>query len=391
MNNKIIDYKKYFPWFKNNSSLIYLDNAATTLKPYTFIRKINELNKKFLFLNLKNSKIDKKINKLILNTTTNLAKFLQSDIDEIFYTSGATQSLNLIADFLEDKLNKNDEVILHYLEHSSNLLPWFKLRNRKKIKINFVGKSDTEINFDTFKQHINSKTKVIAFTSASNLLANLIDVKKIIIEIKKINPKIIFVIDATQQLEHFPALCHDINCDFLVGSAHKIIGPTGVGFLYIKKDVQTKILTKTNIEELKALDVDKNSIIAFNESLKLWMKIGYEKINEREKMLKKYFLDNVDLKKIKIYNPNIDSPLITFNVYDKNKRIIDAQDIEFYLGMNGILSRSSLSCAKLAHKSLNARNVVRISLFFYNDLKDIKKLVYLINNFKDGDELNGLI
>lgn len=204
MNNKIIDYKKYFPWFKNNSSLIYLDNAATTLKPYTFIRKINELNKKFLFLNLKNSKIDKKINKLILNTTTNLAKFLQSDIDEIFYTSGATQSLNLVADFLEDKLNKNDEVILHYLEHSSNLLPWFKLRNRKKIKINFVGKSDTEINFDTFKQHINSKTKVIAFTSASNLLANLIDVKKIIIEIKKINPKIIFVIDATQQLEHFP-------------------------------------------------------------------------------------------------------------------------------------------------------------------------------------------
>ncbi|MBR4486590.1 aminotransferase class V-fold PLP-dependent enzyme, partial [bacterium] len=111
-------------------------------------------------------------------------------------------------------------------------------------------------------------TKVVAFTGASNLLGNLVDTKSIIETIKEINPNTYTVVDATQQLEHFPALCHETNCDFLVGSAHKIIGPTGLGFLYIKKDIQDHF----DLSELYELnnndDLNTSAIVAFNESLK---------------------------------------------------------------------------------------------------------------------------
>ncbi|MBO6094637.1 aminotransferase class V-fold PLP-dependent enzyme [bacterium] len=121
------------------------------------------------------------------------------------------------------------------------------------------------------------------------------------------------------------------------------------------------------------------------------MNLGYEEIRRREAILKKYFLDNIDLTKIQLYTPSIHSPMITFNILNHQNQLVDAQDIEYYLNQHNILARSSLSCAKLAKHPLKTRNVLRISLLFYNDFNDIKKLIEAINNFNPGDELNGLI
>ncbi len=383
------NYKHYFPWFKNHQDLVYFDNAATTLKPASMIKAINSFNSNEPCIFYKNKNF---IKKQIFESKKYLAKFLQANMNEVFYTSGSTLALNIIADTLQDIVESGDEIIVHYLEHGSNLLPWYRLRERKKIKLIFVGKDSIEINENTFLNAITNKTKIIAFTSASNLLANWVDTKKIIQEIKKINPNIYVVLDATQQLEHFPALCHDNNCDFLVGSAHKIIGPTGLGFFYMKKAIQNNFKNFNLLkDELNNLEINYAATIGFLESLKLWLKIGYKAIAQKEQKLKTYFLKHINTKRIKLFTPSVESPLITFNMYDDENNIIDGQDIEFYLEQNKILGRSSLSCAKLARVPLKTRSVVRISLFFYNDLKDVKKLVKALNEFKPGDELNGLI
>lgn len=385
------DLKKDFVWFKHHQDLVYLDNAATTLKPNEMVEKVQWFNEKINGLYDKQNDIDKLTKELVSESKKRLSDFLDANEDEVFYTSGSTLSLNIAADLIEDTLKENDEIIVNYLEHGSNLLPWFKLKERKNIKLILVAKDDPNIDTNTFKKYVNKNTKVVAFTGASNLLGNLVDTKSIIEDLKKINPNIYTVVDATQQLEHFPALCHETNCDFLVGSAHKIIGPTGLGFLYIKKNIQKDF----NLDELEEInhndDLNTTAIIAFNESLKYWMNLGYEEIRRREAILKKYFLDNIDLKKIQLYTPSIHSPMITFNMLNHQNQLVDAQDIEYYLNQHNILARSSLSCAKLAKYPLKTRNVLRISLLFYNDFNDIKKLIEAINNFNPGDELNGLI
>ena len=385
------DLKKDFEWFKHHKDLVYLDNAATTLKPNQMIKKVQAFNEKINGIYDNQNKLNTLTTKLVKQSKKLLSKFLEADEDEVFYTSGSTLSLNIAADLIEDTLKPEDEIIVHYIEHGSNLLPWFKLKTRKNIKLILVGKDDPNIDTNTFKKYINKNTKVVAFTGASNLLGNLVDTKSIIAEIKAINPNTYTVVDATQQLEHFPALCHETNCDFLVGSAHKIIGPTGLGFLYIKKDIQEHF----NLSELNEMnnndDLNTSAIVAFNESLKYWMKLGYEEIRRREALLKQYFLDHINHERIELYTPSINSPMITFNMLNNEKQIIDAQDIEYYLNQHNILARSSLSCAKLAKYPLKTRNVVRVSLLFYNDFKDIDKLINIINNFNPGDELNGLI
>ena len=385
------DLKKDFGWFKCHKDLIYLDNAATTLKPNQMIEKIQWFNENINGLYDHQNNLNKLTKKLIDESKTRLSEFLDANLDEVFYTSGSTLSLNIIADLIQDTLKEDDEIVVHYLEHGSNLLPWFKLKQRKRIKLILVGKDDINIDSNTFKKHINKNTKVVAFTGASNLLGNLVDSKRIIEDIKKINPNVYTIVDATQQLEHFPALCHETNCDFLVGSAHKIIGPTGLGFLYIKRSIQKDF----NLDELEEInhndDLNTTAIIAFNESLKYWMNLKNEEIRRREAILKQYFLENIDLKKIQLYTPSIHSPMITFNMLNHQNQLVDAQDIEYYLNQHNILARSSLSCAKLAKYPLKTRNVLRISLFFYNDFNDIKKLTEAINNFNPGDELNGLI
>ena len=385
------DLKKDFEWFKHHKDLVYLDNAATTLKPNQMIKKVQAFNEKINGIYDNQNKLNTLTTKLVKQSKKLLSKFLEADEDEVFYTSGSTLSLNIAADLIEDTLKPKDEIIVHYIEHGSNLLPWFKLKTRKNIKLILVGKDDPNIDTNTFKKYINKNTKVVAFTGASNLLGNLVDTKSIIAEIKAINPNTYTVVDATQQLEHFPALCHETNCDFLVGSAHKIIGPTGLGFLYIKKDIQEHF----NLSELNEMnnndDLNTSAIVAFNESLKYWIKLGYEEIRRRETLLKQYFLDHINRERIELYTPSINSPMITFNMLNNEKQIIDAQDIEYYLNQHNILARSSLSCAKLAKYPLKTRNVVRVSLLFYNDFKDIDKLINIINNFNPGDELNGLI
>ena len=391
---KTTNWRQYFPWFKYHKNLVYLDNAATSLKPLAMIKKINWYQTHVNALVTTNplTKNDDIANVYFKYSKKTIAKFLQANENEVLYSTGSTESLNFIANLLSDQLNSGDEIIVHYMEHGSNLLPWYKLRDQKQIKIVFVGKEEVIPTPHLYAQAVTNKTKIVAFAGASNLLANWVDVKEVVKQVKAINPNIWCVVDATQQLEHFPAYCHKTNCDFLVGSAHKIIGPTGLGFTYISSNAQKRLNFDLKAYEIAHFsDYDMPAIVGFDTSLQLWMKIGYHNIAKHEQKLKEYFLKHVDLSKIILYTPSVNSPLITFNMYNEKHQIIDGQDIEYYLGKKGIFCRSSLSCAKLACYPLHAHSVVRASVMFYNNRSDINKLIKAINEFKPGDELNGLV
>ena len=394
------DYKKDFPWFKNNQDLVYLDNAATTLKPQITIDAINEYYTKYS----SNPHSDNRFAVIVYNeieeTRKTLAKFIQADKEEVMFTSGATESINTIANAMQDILKKDDEVIITYMEHSANLLPWYKLRQRIGVKLVFVNKDTLIIDKNEILNALTKKTRLVAFTGASNLLADEVDIKGIIQGIKEYNDKIFTLVDSTQYIEHFPLKCHDFNLDFAVGSGHKMIAPTGTGFLYIKKDLYDEInplkyggdmnesiyedhfVFAKNNHKFEGGTPNVAGLYAWKKSLNYLMNIGSEEIIKREVLLKKYFLQNMPKRDdFILYNPSENTPLITFNFKDKENKIIESKKVEEFLQKYNILVRSGLSCAKLATHNLNAQYVVRASMLFYNDYHDIDKLIQALNQW----------
>ncbi len=394
------NYKKDFPWFKNNKNLVYLDNAATTLKPQCMIDAVTKYYEEYSSNPHSDNKLAVNVYNQIQLTRKTLAKFINANSNEVMFTSGATEGINTIANAMQDILHEGDEVVLTYMEHAANLLPWYKLRDRNHVKLVFTNKNNIVINEEEIKNVLTSKTKIVAITAASNLLADEVDIKKITKTIKEFNQNIFVLIDSTQYIEHFALKCHDTNIDFAVGSGHKMIGPTGIGFLYIKKELLNIINPlkyggdmNQEIYEDHFTFAEGNhkfeggtpnvaALFAWKESLEYLMKIGVDEIKEREKKLKAYFLKKIPKRDdFLLYTKNVNTPLITFNFLDKKQNIIPSSKVEKYLEERNILTRSSLSCARLARYPLKTNSVVRASMLFYNDYKDIDKLVEALSSF----------
>ncbi|SCM19443.1 cysteine desulfurase, putative [Plasmodium chabaudi adami] len=250
IDNNIINYFKNirsdYPFFQQNNSPIYFDNAATTHKPKSVIEKIKN------FYSYNNSNIHRGIYKISRNATDNyeqvrniVQKYINCDSpDEIIFTSGATYGINLVCSIVMDKIikNENDEIYISYLEHNSNVVPWQEnIRKTKKGKLKYIPlKKNGYINIKKFVEKINDNTKIVSINHVSNVLGNIQNINLIIKKIKKKNPNIIVIIDAAQS---FPHLKYDIkkmklkneDPDILVASGHKFCAPFGSGFVYIKK------------------------------------------------------------------------------------------------------------------------------------------------------------
>lgn len=396
-------------WFKHNLDMVYLDSAATTLKPYDVIRSIKEYVE-YDCTNPHNTDSNFAYKaKIVMDETRELlAKYLNSNSKNIVFTPGATFSLNMIAESISHFLNENDEIILTNAEHASNILPWFEIRNKKNLTIVFANHpivDDEEIIFKNILDKITVNTKVISFANGTNLIGTKINAELLSKRIKKINPNILIVVDATQYLSHSKMDLKNSNIDFVVGSAHKMMGPTGIGFMYISNFFFDKI--RPNIvgggmnhvirkefytlmdgpAKFEAGTPNMIGIYGWNASLKFYKKIDQDFEKKRIYELKKY-LDN-ELSKIngiKIYNKGIDS-FITIFSYDN----VFSQDLASYLGTKNIIVRSGLSCAKLADEIIDYPHVVRISMHFYTSKKDIDKLLEVMRNYKKGDEINAII
>ena len=230
-----------FPILKkeiNGKKLIYFDNGATTQKPRLVLDAIND------FYSNKNANIHRGVHylsQLATNEYESTRKILQSYLnakysEEIIFTKGTTDAINLVASSFGETLNRGDEIIISAMEHHSNIVPWQLLCEKKNLLLRVVPIHHSgEMNMDAFENMISSKTKLIAITHVSNTLGTINPVEEIIEKAHFLGAKVL--IDGAQSLQHFQIDVQSLDCDFFVFSGHKVFGPTGIGVLYGKKEI----------------------------------------------------------------------------------------------------------------------------------------------------------
>jgi cysteine desulfurase/selenocysteine lyase len=383
-----------FPILKNG--LIYFDNGATTLKPQSVIDSINDY-----YLNY-SSNIDRgeydisfKADEAYNKARENVAKFINANTNEMVFTSNATDSLNYIVNgYFKNILKSGDEVLLTQAEHASNILPWFNLSNEIGITLDCIPLDDNyHVTLDNVIKMINDKTKVISLAGISNVIGDIRPIK----EITKYAHEhgIYVVVDGAQSVPHVKTDVKDLDIDFLAFSAHKMLGPTGVGIMFAKDkymslikplklgggmnesfDSPNEIKLKEYPKVLEAGTPNIAGVIATSAAVDYLNKIGMDNIQEYESNLKAYAVSLLSkYHHIHILNTIADSGIISFYVDN-----IFSQDVGYYLNKYHICVRTGNHCAKLLKNEVGVTNTVRVSLYFYNTKEEIDKLAELLSD-----------
>lgn len=383
-----------------NDNFIFFDNCATTLKPNTVVEETVKYYTEYTS-NAHRGDYDNsiKVDTLYEETRSKVRKLINAQSDnEIVFTSGATASLNLVVfGFMKYNLKKGDEVFLTKAEHASNILPWLELANEIGIKIKYIPlDKDHKLDYEQLVKMINPKTKVISIAHVTNTIADKRPVEKIGKLCKENN--IYFVVDGAQSTPHFKVDVLKNNIDFLAFSAHKMLGPTGVGVLYGKYDLlnetrpinfgggMNNIFESTGEVEYKSVPTRFEAgtpniagVIGFNRAIDYINSIGYDAIEQQEKELRKYLIDNLKtIDNVILYNENSDAGIVLFNLKD-----IFPQDTSVYLNTYHICIRAGNHCAKILKDELGIRNTCRISLYFYNTKEEIDVLINALKKSKN--------
>jgi len=393
-----MDIKKDFPIFKNCNNkypLIYFDNASTTQKPQCVIDNI--IN----FYTTYNANVHRgaysiaeKATLKYENAREEVAKFINAEKEEIIFTKGTTESINLIAYTFEPLLKDGDEIIISEMEHHSNILPWQMIKERKNIDIKYIPVlGNGELDIQKLDSLITKKTRLISVISMSNILGTINDINTISLVAKKNN--IPLFVDAAQSISHDTIDVKKINCDFLAFSGHKIMGPTGVGVLYIKNDF-SKELTPFLRGGHMIKEVGYNSstwndvpwkfeagtaniaqVIGLASSIKYINQVGIDNIKKHNEKLRLYLLSQLKkIDNIKIYghtSKNFGS-IISFNI--KN---CHPYDIAKLLDKYNICIRAGHHCGQILMKKLKINYTNRISLYYYNSKNEIDFLINCLN------------
>ena len=297
--------KKEFPIFDEkiqNNDLVYLDSANSSQKPKVVIDRINEFySKEFSNVGRSVHYLAVAATNLYENTRTSVQKFINAkDKNEIVFTKGATEALNLVANILgQNYLQDGDEVLITELEHHSNYVPWHFLRKSKNIKINFAEiNDDGEVTLEEIEKRITSRTKVISITHLSNVTGAILPIKEIA-ELAH-SKGIIVVVDGCQGAPHLRLDMQDLDCDFYAISCHKMYGPTGLGVLYGKKKWLEELppyqggggmineVKKDRISygdlpnKFEAGTMATAQVIAFDQSIKFLERIGIDNVVKHE-------------------------------------------------------------------------------------------------------------
>lgn len=382
-----------FPILKNNPNLIYFDNGATTLKPKSMVERTVEYYEKYSAnAHRGDYGISLKVDMAFEGVRESVAKFINAEKNEIIFTSGSTESLNLVAfGYFKNRLNSNDEILISYAEHASNVLPWFRIQSEIGCKVNFIPLDDTEhITLDNVKNAITENTKVISLAHITNVIGDIRPIKEIV---EYAHTKgILVVVDGAQSVPHIKTDVKDLDVDFLAFSAHKMMGPTGVGVLYGKYDLlkgmvplmygggMNERFDSPDCVELKDVPTRFEAgtpniagVIGFGASIDYINSIGIENIYKHELELKDYMISK--LKSIPHVNiiSNSDSGIVTFNIEG-----IFPQDVAVYLDKYNICVRAGNHCAKILKNETKVNNTVRASLYVYNTKEEIDKFVDLL-------------
>ena len=399
---KINEIKKEFPIFKkkiNNKPLVYLDSANSSQKPNTVINRMS------YFYENEFSNVGRSVHSLAVTATNRFEEtrdlvknFINAKYrEEIIFTKGATEGINLVANSYGDKfINEGDEIILTELEHHSNYVPWHYLRNRKKAIIKFAKINENlEIEVEEVKKLITNKTKMIAITHISNVTGGITPLKEIIDLASSKNIPVL--VDGTQGAPHLELDMQQLGCDFYVISCHKMYGPNGLGILYGKKkwlDLMPPYqggggmideVKKENITfaesptKFEAGTMQTAEVVAFSESIKLVKKIGLNKISELENEVLEYGIEKMKKNNsIKLIGePKNKASVISFAM-----KGIHPHDIATILDDDGVAIRAGHHCCQILHEKIGLPATARASIGLYNTKEDIDVLLNAIEKCK---------
>ncbi|MEK4495375.1 cysteine desulfurase [Ureibacillus sp. FSL W8-0352] len=391
------EIRKDFPILNqevNGHPLVYLDSAATSQKPVQVLEVVRK------YYDFDNSNVHRGVHTLGNRATDSyegarekIRKFINAkSTKEIIYTRGTTTSLNTVASaYGRQNVQEGDEIVITYMEHHSNLIPWQQLAKEKNAVLKYIDlEEDGTISLDTVKETITPKTKIVAMTMTSNVLGTINPIK----EVAKIAHEngAVMVVDGAQAAPHMPIDVQDLDCDFLAFSGHKMCGPTGIGVLYGKQELLENIEPiEFGGEMIDFVDLYDSTwkelpwkfeggtpniagAIGLGAAIDYLTNIGLDKIANHEHELIEYALSEMDkIEGLHIYGPRDPKKrcgLVTFNLDG-----VHPHDLATVLDMRGIAIRAGHHCAQPLMKWLKVSATARASFYIYNNKEDVDALV----------------
>ncbi len=392
-----------FPVLKDNPKLAYLDNSASTLKPYCVIEELDK------YYNKLGVNVHRGVYKLSYLATdayeearAKIADFLHAEFEEIVFTRGASAALNLVAlSYGMSNLGPGDEVITTELEHHSSCMPWINVCNKTGATLKYVPlNKEGRITVEAFQSVLTEHTKVVAITYVSNVMGYITPLKEII---KLSHQKgAIVSVDAAQAVPHMPIDVKELDCDFLSFSGHKMCGPTGIGVLYGKSSLFADMppvefggdmADDVNLYDMTFKETPYRfetgtpiiaDAIGLGKAVEYISGIGLEEIGKYEYFLKEKALEGLrKIPNIIIYNETAETGIISFNI-----KGVHPHDAASVFDNNDVCIRSGHHCAQHITKWLKTTGTVRASFYFYNTLEDVEKFVQSV---KEAEEFFGTL
>ena len=375
-----------------DNNITYLDSAASTQKPRQVIQSISD------FLENSYENVHRGMNSLSIDATDlyeksrDVAKkFINANSpNEIIFTRGATDSINIIANSLAEQLKEGDKIIVTELEHHSNYLPWMNLCKKLGLELEIIPISNEGIlSEDDIINSCDNTTKVLSLTHMSNVTGQILDIKKIK---KEIDDKILVAVDGCQSIAHLKIDVKDLDCDFYSFSSHKLYGPSGIGIMYGKEHILEQLNPPTlgggMINEVSsdnfsyAMLPNKfepgtpsiEAAIGFKTAMEYLNDINYQDYFLNEKKLRLKLIEALnEFKEVEIYGSNEGAnytSIVSFNIKNQN-----FNDIATFLDQYGIMIRGGHHCCQPFMKKLGIPGSCRVSFGIYNDLNDIDHFV----------------
>ncbi len=391
-----------FPVLQNatmqGKPVVYLDNGATTLKPQCVIDAVvNYYSNLSANAHRGDYDLSLQVDELFEGVRDKVANLINCDRNEVIFTAGTTDSINMVAyGYGLTHLKGEDHMLLNFGEHASNTLPWFDVCDQTGCKIDYIELDDQgKVTLENVKKAVKPNTRLVAIAQVTNVLGYEIDLKAIIEYLH--SQDIVVVVDGAQSVPHNQVDVQELDADFLAFSAHKMCGPTGVGVLYGKmkfleamKPIRYGGGSNARYDKechLKLKDIPTRfesgtpniaGVIGFGAAIDYLNEIGFANIHEHEIKLRQYAIDKLkQIDKVIIYNPDSTGP-IAFNIKD-----VFAQDVASLFNKEGIAVRNGNHCAKILDNFLGVNQTLRASLYFYNTYEDIDRFVEVC---KKGDD-----
>ena len=387
----------------NNKPLVYFDNAATTQKPIQVIDSIHNY-----YLNY-NSNIHRAVHQLAEEATAayeltrdKVAKFINvKNREELIFVRGTTEAINLVSySWGRQNVQKGDIVVTTEYEHHSNIVPWQLLTKEKDAKLEYIGVDDNgELILDQLDDYLNTeRVKLVTFSHMSNVLGTITNAEEIIRKCHKKGVKVL--VDAAQSVPHMKVDVQKLDCDFFAFSAHKMLGPTGVGVLWARKEILENMQPFNGggdmIREVHKYETTWNDlpykfeagtpniadVIGFSAALDYLENIGMDKVREHEIELTEYALEKMSaIKGIKLYGTSDmkkKGGVISFNLGD-----IHPHDLATIIDEDGVAIRSGHHCAQVLMERLDVSATSRASFYIYNTKEEVDVFIRSLNRARE--------